>query len=91
MYANGLKRVFVFFCALAAICCLSPLLVFLTVFGAVLRSATDFGDNLLAADRINCCEYNRGHEMAKKLFQEADCCSKNTEWVVEIPNYREAA
>ena len=34
MYANCLKRILDFFCALAAICCLSPLLVFLMVVGA---------------------------------------------------------
>lgn len=42
MYANGLKRILDFFCALAAICCLSPLLVFLTVVGAVKMKGNPF-------------------------------------------------
>ncbi len=42
MYANGLKRVLDFFCALAAICCLSPLLVVLTVLGAVKMRGNPF-------------------------------------------------
>ena len=42
MYANCLKRVLDFFCALAAIVCLSPLLVLLTVVGAVKMRGNPF-------------------------------------------------
>ena len=42
MYANCLKRVLDFFCALAAICCLSPLLVLLTVVGAFKMKGNPF-------------------------------------------------
>jgi len=42
MYANCLKRILDFFCALAAICCLSPLLVFLTVVGAYKMKGNPF-------------------------------------------------
>jgi lipopolysaccharide/colanic/teichoic acid biosynthesis glycosyltransferase len=42
MYAHCLKRVLDFFCALAAICCLSPLLVFLTVVGAYKMKGNPF-------------------------------------------------
>ena len=42
MYANCLKRVLDFFCALAAICCLSPLLVVLTLLGAVKMKGNPF-------------------------------------------------
>ena len=42
MYAHCLKRVFDFCCALAAICCLSPLLVFLTVVGAYKMKGNPF-------------------------------------------------
>jgi len=42
MYANCLKRVLDFFCALSAILCLSPLLVVLTVLGAVKMKGNPF-------------------------------------------------
>ena len=42
MYSHGLKRILDFFCALAAICCLSPLLVFLTVVGAYKMKGNPF-------------------------------------------------
>lgn len=42
MYAHCLKRILDFFCALAAICCLSPLLVFLTVVGAYKMKGNPF-------------------------------------------------
>jgi len=42
MYAHCLKRVLDFFCALAAICCLSPLLLFLTVVGAYKMKGNPF-------------------------------------------------
>ncbi len=42
MYAHCLKRVFDFCCALAAICCLSPLFVFLTVVGAYKMKGNPF-------------------------------------------------
>ena len=42
MYACCLKRILDFFCALAAICCLSPLLVFLTVVGAYKMKGNPF-------------------------------------------------
>ena len=42
MYANCLKRVLDFFCALTAICCLSPLLVVLTLLGAVKMKGNPF-------------------------------------------------
>ena len=42
MYANNLKRILDFFCALAAICCLSPLLVVLTVVGAFKMKGNPF-------------------------------------------------
>lgn len=42
MYANCLKRVLDFFCALAAIVCLSPLLVLLTLVGAVKMHGNPF-------------------------------------------------
>ena len=42
MYANNLKRILDFFCALAAICCLSPLLVALTLVGAVKMHGNPF-------------------------------------------------
>ena len=42
MYANCLKRVLDFFCALAAILCLSPLLVILTLVGAVKMKGNPF-------------------------------------------------
>ena len=42
MYANCLKRILDFFCALAAICCLSPLLVFLMVVGAYKMKGNPF-------------------------------------------------
>ena len=42
MYANNLKRILDFFCALAAICCLSPLLVVLTLLGAVKMKGNPF-------------------------------------------------
>ena len=42
MYANCLKRILDFFCDLAAICCLSPLLVFLTVVGAYKMKGNPF-------------------------------------------------
>ena len=42
MYANCLKRVLDFFCALAAIVCLSPLLVLLTLVGAVKMRGNPF-------------------------------------------------
>ena len=42
MYANCLKRVLDFFCALAAIVCLCPLLVLLTLVGAVKMRGNSF-------------------------------------------------
>lgn len=42
MYPRFLKRVIDFFCALAAICCLSPLLVVLTVVGAFKMKGNPF-------------------------------------------------
>jgi Sugar transferases involved in lipopolysaccharide synthesis len=42
MYANFFKRILDFFCALAAILCLSPLLVVLTVLGAVKMKGSPF-------------------------------------------------
>ena len=42
MYANNLKRILDFICALAAICCLSPLLVVLTVVGAFKMKGNPF-------------------------------------------------
>ena len=42
MYANCLKRILDFFCALAAICCLSPLLILLTVVGAYKMKGNPF-------------------------------------------------
>ena len=42
MYANCLKRVIDFFCALAAIIVLSPLLVILTVFGTIKMKGNPF-------------------------------------------------
>ena len=42
MYANCLKRVLDFFCALAAICCLSPLLVILTIVGIIKMKGNPF-------------------------------------------------
>ena len=42
MYANCLKRVLDFFCALVAIVCLSPLLVLLTLVGAVKMHGNPF-------------------------------------------------
>ena len=42
MYANCVKRILDFFCALAAICCLSPLLVALTLLGAVKMKGNPF-------------------------------------------------
>lgn len=42
MYANHLKRVLDFFCALAAILCLSPVLVILTVLGAIKMHGNPF-------------------------------------------------
>ena len=42
MYANCLKRVLDFFCALAAICCLSPLMLVLTVVGAFKMKGNPF-------------------------------------------------
>lgn len=42
MYANCLKRIIDFFCALAAIVCLSPLLVLLTLVGAVKMRGNPF-------------------------------------------------
>ena len=42
MYANGLKRVLDFFCALSAILCLSPLLILLTVVGAFKMKGNPF-------------------------------------------------
>lgn len=42
MYACCLKRILDFFCALVAICCLSPLLVFLTVVGAYKMKGNPF-------------------------------------------------
>lgn len=42
MYANGLKRFFDFCCAFVAICCLSPLLFFLTVLGAIKMKGNPF-------------------------------------------------
>ena len=42
MYANNLKRILDFFCALAAICCLSPLMLVLTVVGAFKMKGNPF-------------------------------------------------
>ena len=42
MYANHLKRVLDFFCALSAILCLSPVLVVLTVLGAIKMKGNPF-------------------------------------------------
>ena len=42
MYANCLKRILDFFCALAAICCLSPLMLVLTVVGAIKMKGNPF-------------------------------------------------
>ena len=42
MYSRCLKRVLDFCCALAAICCLSPLLVILTLVGAVKMHGNPF-------------------------------------------------
>ena len=42
MYANCLKRVLDFFCALSAILCLSPLLVILTIVGAIKMKGNPF-------------------------------------------------
>ena len=42
MYAKYIKRLLDFCCALAAICCLSPLLVFLTVVGAYKMKGNPF-------------------------------------------------
>ena len=42
MYANFFKRILDFFCALSAILCLSPLLVVLTVLGAVKMKGNPF-------------------------------------------------
>lgn len=42
MYPRFFKRVIDFFCALAAICCLSPLLVVLTLLGAVKMKGNPF-------------------------------------------------
>lgn len=42
MYRNFFKRVLDFFCALAAICCLSPLLIVLTVVGAIKMHGNPF-------------------------------------------------
>ena len=42
MYANHLKRVLDFFCALAAILCLSPIFVVLTVLGAIKMKGNPF-------------------------------------------------
>lgn len=42
MYAKCLKRVIDFCCALVAICCLSPLLVLLTVIGAIKMKGNPF-------------------------------------------------
>ena len=42
MYANCLKRVLDFFCALAAILCLSPVLLVLTVLGAIKMKGNPF-------------------------------------------------
>ena len=42
MYANCVKRILDFFCALAAICCLSPLLVVLTLLGAFKMKGNPF-------------------------------------------------
>ncbi|MBR4559703.1 MAG: sugar transferase [Fibrobacter sp.] len=42
MYSHGLKRILDFFCALAAICCLSPLLILLTVVGAYKMKGNPF-------------------------------------------------
>ena len=42
MYANCLKRILDFCCALAAICCLSPLLILLTVVGAYKMKGNPF-------------------------------------------------
>ncbi|MBQ3714290.1 MAG: sugar transferase [Fibrobacter sp.] len=42
MYPRCLKRVLDFCCALAALCCLSPLLVALTLLGAVKMKGNPF-------------------------------------------------
>ena len=42
MYANHLKRVLDFFCALAAILCLSPILIVLTILGAIKMKGNPF-------------------------------------------------
>lgn len=42
MYANCVKRILDFFCALAAICCLSPLMLVLTVVGAFKMKGNPF-------------------------------------------------
>lgn len=42
MYANNLKRILDFCCALAAICCLSPLMLVLTVVGAFKMKGNPF-------------------------------------------------
>lgn len=42
MYANNLKRILDFFCALAAICCLSPLMLVLTLLGAIKMRGNPF-------------------------------------------------
>ena len=42
MYANCLKRILDFFCALAAILCLSPILVVLTILGAIKMKGNPF-------------------------------------------------
>ena len=42
MYANNLKRILDFFCALTAICCLSPLMLVLTVVGAFKMKGNPF-------------------------------------------------
>ena len=42
MYVNGLKRVVDFICALAAICCLSPLLLLLAFLGTIIMRGNPF-------------------------------------------------
>lgn len=42
MYRNFFKRILDFFCALAAILCLSPLLIVLTIVGAVKMKGNPF-------------------------------------------------
>lgn len=42
MYANGLKRVFDFCCAFAAICCLSPFLLLLALIGSIMMKGNPF-------------------------------------------------